>query len=476
MDGEYGMLNDMQHTFICLYKMTSTIDSHHWRPRNTSIPSFDFTELTDGKDDVKRFGPYGLGLTLDNGYLSAAYMADHSTPTSDQKTCIRLEVHPDTRSGSLCLSMDPPQAKQNPYLLSSLLNWLIKLTCLITTFQRMCALIKFCTLLDIAAPYLWINAHMHFLSGKIGPCIYLSNAERCEMITIYGDQVIKALKNACMEFLLGFQNKKGSWGTWHTLEPAAKEQFLIPVEKITVSKLIEIAFPDRTSILYPLMMEMMHYGALQSAGWCIVQVFTIHLYFCYVTLMHQHVEPKTEIKSAVKGNKGKIVEDVNEELSVEAEELTIADVHATTPVNLPAASLALFIPSQTITDGFVEWMGPTEEDIDKVDCDGAFTQPKMNKNETKVVKEGHGGYGCVVLRLKNRVPEVIIALSGASKPLSPFYHEVEGLLCGPCHALKSKCRRVEMSTDCKQAILEVERGFGNNKASRQGPDKIEENL
>ncbi|KAI3854533.1 hypothetical protein MKX03_016888, partial [Papaver bracteatum] len=96
----------------------------------------------------------------------------------------------------------------------------------------------------------------------------------------------------------------------------------------------------------------------------------------YVTLMH---EPKTEIKSAVKRNKGKNVEHVDEKLSVEVEDLTIANVHATTPVNLPSASLALFIPSQTITKGLVEWIGPTEEDIDKVDCDGAFTAPKMNK-------------------------------------------------------------------------------------------------
>ncbi|KAI3854534.1 hypothetical protein MKX03_016889, partial [Papaver bracteatum] len=75
----------------------------------------------------------------------------------------------------------------------------------------------------------------------------------------------------------------------------------------------------------------------------------------------------------------------------------------------------------------------------------------------------HGGYSCVVRRLKKRVPEVIKAVSGASQPESPFYHEVQGLLCGSRHAVKSNCRRVEMSTDCKQAILEVKRGFARTR-------------
>ncbi|KAI3834148.1 hypothetical protein MKW98_018198 [Papaver atlanticum] len=191
-------------------------------------------------------------------------------------------------------------------------------------------------------------------------------------------------------------------------------------------------------------------NALQSAGWCTVQVFTIHQYFCYVVLMHQ--KPETEIKSAVKGSKEKMLEEVYEEPEPELdelEELNIDDAHATTLVNLPAAGLSLFIPSQKIICGLVEWMRPTEEEIDKVDCDGAFTKPKMN--------ERHGGYSCVVRRVKNRVPEVIIAVAGASKPESSFYHEVEGVLCGSHNAWENKCRRVEISTDCKQAILEDRR-------------------
>ncbi|KAI3916560.1 hypothetical protein MKW92_044116, partial [Papaver armeniacum] len=75
-------------------------------------------------------------------------------------------------------------------------------------------------------------------------------------------------------------------------------------------------------------------------------------------------------------------------------------------------------------------------------------------------REGRlAGYSCVVRIVKNGKPTVFVAIAGGAKPDSSLVHEFQGVRCGYMQAFLHKLQHVELSCDCHETILHVERGF-----------------
>ncbi|KAI3903259.1 hypothetical protein MKW98_031913, partial [Papaver atlanticum] len=87
---------------------------------------------------------------------------------------------------------------------------------------------------------------------------------RSFLIECYGDHLTHELKSACMECLLNYETALEVWRSQDESEKKVLRTLIKPFSKLAMYRQMQCIFPDATCAFYPLLVEVLRYGALDG--------------------------------------------------------------------------------------------------------------------------------------------------------------------------------------------------------------------